>query len=119
MSFPRHSATVGRSNNVRRTATLLLSGLLLTVPFSAAANAQDAPIAGVSRADPYADFIAQASQRFGVPERWIRAVMRVESAGNVRAISSVGAMGLMQIMPATWAELRARHGLGTNPWRAR
>ena len=30
--------------------------------------------------------------------------MRVESAGDVRAISRAGAMGLMQIMPATWDE---------------
>ena len=32
--------------------------------------------------------------------------MRVESAGNVRAISSAGAMGLMQVMPATGKELK-------------
>src|SRR3546814_485301 len=45
--------------------------------------------------------------------------MRVESRGDVRAISPKGAMGLMQIMPATWAELRARHGLGTDPYNPR
>ena len=42
--------------------------------------------------------------------------MRAESGGNVRALSPKGAMGLMQIMPATWANLRARHGLGANPY---
>lgn len=119
MSVPLPSAVVGRSNTVRRTAFLLLSGLLLAVPFSATATAQDAPVERPSRVDPHAAFIAQASQRFGMPERWIRAVIRVESAGNVRAISSAGAMGLMQIMPATWDELRARHGLGTNPYDPR
>jgi soluble lytic murein transglycosylase-like protein len=31
---------------------------------------------------------------------------------STRAISAAGAMGLMQIMPATWAELRLRHRLG-------
>lgn len=45
--------------------------------------------------------------------------MRVESAGDVRAISSAGAMGLMQVMPATWAELRVRHRLGGNPYDPR
>ena len=45
--------------------------------------------------------------------------MRVESAGDVRAISSAGAMGLMQVMPATWADLRARHRLGANPYDPR
>lgn len=58
--------------------------------------------------------IAEASVRFGIPERWIRAVMQAESAGDPHAVSRAGAMGLMQIMPATWAELRARHGLGAD-----
>lgn len=64
-------------------------------------------------------FIAEASQRYRIPERWIRAVMRAESAGNDRAVSHAGAMGLMQIMPATWAELRARYGLGSDPFDPR
>jgi hypothetical protein len=119
MSVPRHFAVVGRSNTVRRAALRLLSGLLLAVPFSATATAQDAPISVGTRVDRYAAFIAEAAQRFGIPEHWIRAVMRVESAGNVRAISSAGAMGLMQIMPSTWAELRVRHRLGSNPYDPR
>ncbi len=119
MSCPRHSAGIGRSNTVRCTAFLLLSGLLLVVPFSGTATAQDAPVERESRADPYAAFIAEAAQRFDMPEQWLRAVMRVESAGNVRAISSAGAMGLMQLMPTTWAELRYRHRLGTNPYDPR
>ncbi len=45
--------------------------------------------------------------------------MRVESAGEVRARSQKGAMGLMQIMPQTWSELRARYGLGTDPYDPR
>ncbi|WP_345940663.1 lytic transglycosylase domain-containing protein [Sphingomonas sp. So64.6b] len=72
-----------------------------------------------SRNDQYSAFIAEAAQRFGIPEAWIRAVMRVESRGDVRAISSAGAMGLMQIMPATWASLRVRYGLGANPYDPR
>jgi Transglycosylase SLT domain len=43
-------------------------------------------------------------------------VMHVESGAKQRARSSKGATGLMQIMPRTWAELRARHGLGTDPY---
>jgi len=42
--------------------------------------------------------------------------MRAESQGDVRALSPKGAMGLMQIMPATWAELRSRYGLGSDPY---
>jgi soluble lytic murein transglycosylase-like protein len=69
-----------------------------------------------SAADPHAAFIAEASQRFGVPASWIRAVMRVESVADVHALSPKGAMGLMQIMPETWAILRARYGLGADPY---
>ena len=65
-------------------------------------------------------FIAEASQRFGIPESWIMQVMRAESGGrtkqNGRLIRSrVGAMGLMQLMPATWNDMRVRFGLGNNP----
>ena len=66
--------------------------------------------------DPY---IAEAAQRFRMPEHWIRAVMQAESAGNPRAVSRAGAMGLMQIMPGTWAELRAAHGFGVDPFDRR
>ena len=66
--------------------------------------------------DPFAAFVTEASKRFAVPEQWIRAVMHVESRGKLRVRSQKGAMGLMQIMPKTWAELRARYGLGANPF---
>ena len=69
--------------------------------------------------DPLAGFITEASKRFAVPEHWIRSVMRVESAGEVRARSQKGAMGLMQIMPQTWSELRARYDLGADPYAPR
>src|SRR3546814_12959328 len=68
---------------------------------------------------PCAVHIEEAVRRFGIPAAWIRAVMRAESAGDVRAISSAGAMGLMRIMPGTWAELRVRHRLGRNPYDPR
>ncbi|MCA0202609.1 MAG: lytic transglycosylase domain-containing protein [Proteobacteria bacterium] len=119
MSVPLPKAVAGRSKTARRTAALLLSGLLLSAPLCATANAQTVSAERPSRVDPYAAFIAEAAQRFGIPEHWIRAVMRVESAGDVRAISSAGAMGLMQIMPATWADLRVRHRLGANPYDPR
>ena len=65
---------------------------------------------------PIAAFVGEASKRFAVPKHWIRAVMRVESDGKQRARSRKGAMGLMQIMPQTWNELRARYGLGIDPY---
>jgi len=45
--------------------------------------------------------------------------MAMESGGDVLALSPQGAMGLMQIMPNTWAGLRARHGLGADPYEPR
>ncbi|UIJ44899.1 lytic transglycosylase domain-containing protein [Sphingomonas cannabina] len=119
MPAARHQPAVGGRITHRRAALLLLSGLILAAPGTSPAGAQQAPAERPSRGDPYGDYIAEAAQRFGVPEAWIRAVMRVESAGDVRAISSAGAMGLMQIMPATWAELRVRHRLGSNPYDPR
>jgi hypothetical protein len=75
--------------------------------------------------DPWGPHIAAAAARFGVPERWIREVMRQESGGRLYAgdgsliTSSTGAMGLMQVMPATYDRLRARHGLGADPYEPR
>jgi len=61
-------------------------------------------------------YVSEASQRFGVPEAWIMAVMRVESAGDPTVTSSAGAIGLMQVMPVTYATLRVRLGLGANAY---
>lgn len=119
MSGPRHQTVVGRPSAARLTAFLLLSGLLLGAPFNATANAQNAPATRTAPAHPFATYIEEAAQRFRIPAAWIGAVMRAESAGDVRAISSAGAMGLMQIMPDTWAELRVRHRLGRNPYDPR
>ncbi|MFS8037398.1 lytic transglycosylase domain-containing protein [Xanthobacter sp. AM11] len=116
MSQPRAS---GLYRAARRMALLLLSGLSLASVMPAVTMAQDMPIARPSPRERYADHIAEASRRFGVPIAWIRAVMRAESAGEPRALSSAGAMGLMQIMPATWTDLRARHGLGRDPYDPR
>ncbi|GGG35174.1 hypothetical protein GCM10010964_23800 [Caldovatus sediminis] len=66
--------------------------------------------------DPWGPWIREASRRFDVPETWIREVMRQESAGRATATSRAGAMGLMQVMPGTYRELRARYGLGDDPY---
>ena len=71
--------------------------------------------------DPWGPYIAEASNRFDVPDRWVRQVMRVESGGklyrNGQLITSgVGAMGLMQVMPGTYDELRARYDLSDDPF---
>lgn len=104
---------------MRARALLLFTALLSIGSELTPAIGQVTPQPAPVTAHPYAAFIAEASQRFGIPEHWIRAVLRVESAGDVRAISSAGAMGLMQVMPETWAGLRRRHGLGRDPYDPR
>jgi hypothetical protein len=69
--------------------------------------------------DRFAKLIEEASDRFAVPASWIRAVMHIESGGDEHATSPRGAMGLMQLMPATWVELSVRYGLGVDPFDAR
>ena len=64
-------------------------------------------------------YVEEASKRFLIPSSWIWAVMKTESAGDVRALSSKGAMGLMQIMPRTWEMLRQQHALGRDPYDPR
>ena len=69
-----------------------------------------------SATDPIAGYVEEASQRFRIPASWIRAVMQVESADEISVTSSAGAMGLMQLMPQTYAALRTRLGLGANAY---
>jgi len=114
-----HRSARGRHQSARRIALLLLSGLIVAATATGAALAQSAPAARAVVVDPHAAFVAEASQRFGIPELWIIAVKRAESAGDVRAVSSAGALGLMQVMPDTWAGLRVRHGLGRDPYDPR
>jgi hypothetical protein len=66
--------------------------------------------------DPWGPYIRQVAQRFDVPQRWIRAVIQQESAGEVQALSPAGAMGLMQLMPSTYETLREEYGLGNDPF---
>ena len=66
--------------------------------------------------DPWGPYIREASGRFNVPGHWVRAVMHQESGGEQQATSPVGAMGLMQVMPATYEGLRQRYQLGDDPY---
>lgn len=104
---------------MRRTALLLLIGLSLACALTAPALAQPSRLAPATSHDPFGELIAEAAQRFALPARWIRAVMKAESNGDPRAVSPKGAIGLMQIMPATWQGLRNRYRLGADPYDLR
>ena len=109
----------GRCGARRRILPFLLSGLFLATATTPPVLAQIAVMGRAVAVHPHGAHIEEASQRFGIPAAWIIAVMQVESAGNMHAISSAGAMGLMQVMPSTWAELRIRHALGRDPFEPR
>src|SRR5882762_5945596 len=57
--------------------------------------------ATAERSRAYDDLISQHAQVNGVRADLVRAVMQVESAFNPLARSAKGALGLMQLMPAT------------------
>ncbi len=72
-------------------------------------------------ADPWGPYVIEASRKFDVPERWIREVMHVESGGHLYQsgaliTSRAGAMGLMQVMPETYDELRVRYDLSEDAY---
>jgi hypothetical protein len=96
-------------------ATALLAGLL-------AACAEAPKPKPMVASGPWGAEIQNASHRFNIPEQWIRAVMQVESNGQTHwkggqpITSHAGAMGLMQVMPGTYDELRYVHGLGADAY---
>ena len=116
---PRSIPNVGRRCGGLHRVAPLLSGLFLGVTLAGSATAQPMHGDQAVTAHSVAAHITEASRRFGIPEPWIRAILQAESAGDTRAVSAAGAMGLMQVMPDTWAELRLRHGLGRDPFDPR
>jgi hypothetical protein len=96
-----------------RLAMIATVSLAVLAPFTA--RSETAPVRVADAAERWSQFVDEATERFAIPAAWIRAVMRIESSGNAKAVSPKGAVGLMQIMPGTYAELRERYGLGADP----
>ncbi|MET4239720.1 lytic transglycosylase domain-containing protein [Bradyrhizobium sp. RT10b] len=113
------TACLRRLGTAACTVAMVLSFAIVPAYAAQADNASTRHPASSRPAGSFANLIEEASRRFAVPAHWIRAVMTVESAGDVRARSPKGAMGLMQIMPETWADLRIHHRFGNNPYDPR
>lgn len=93
------------------------AGALVAGGLAGDAAAKSRPLAArCGPAVPLAEAIARASARFAIPQGLIHSVIAAESNFMVRAVSPKGAMGLMQLMPRTWAELRLRYALGADPF---
>ena len=108
-----------RRNSLKATWRLCLCSSAVIALLASGAHAE--PVTGfaavaAATTDQIAESVSEASRRFAIPPAWIWAVMRAESLGDVQALSPKGAMGLMQIMPGTWSELRSRYGLGADPY---
>jgi len=88
----------------RRLILLVLMVAITTATSAGAESRQPSP----DDHRPYSREIAEASARYAVPEGLIRAVIRVESGFDRRAVSPKGARGLMQLMPQTAAVLGVR-----------
>jgi soluble lytic murein transglycosylase-like protein len=116
----RASKCLGSLSSIARilaAVTLFLFPTAALFRFVSPAPAQN--LSRTESTDRLAKIIEEASDRFAVPARWIRAVIQIESGGDEHAISPRGAMGLMQLMPGTWVELGVRYGLGLDPFDPR
>jgi soluble lytic murein transglycosylase-like protein len=69
------------------------------------------PAEDVSEGNRYEPLIQEHASRQALRPELVRAVIQVESGFNPRALSPKGAMGLMQLMPATARTLGVN-----NPW---
>jgi soluble lytic murein transglycosylase-like protein len=98
-----------------------VAALRIVLALSAVLSVTPAAAGPIDRWSPE---IAAASVRFAIPADWIRRVIRLESGGRALVhgrpiVSRAGAMGLMQLMPGTWRDMRALHGLGADPFDPR
>lgn len=73
-------------------------------------NPRDERLAHLSNL-PYARLIERAASRYSLDELLIASVIEVESAFDAEAVSPVGALGLMQVMPTTAALYGAKDPL--------
>jgi soluble lytic murein transglycosylase-like protein len=62
----------------------------------------------IERFSRYGDVIREAAGLYQIPEELVRAVIKVESDYDPRAISRAGAQGLMQLMPETAQRMQVR-----------
>ncbi|WP_247882775.1 lytic transglycosylase domain-containing protein [Azospirillum sp. TSA2s] len=119
---------------IRNLATINAAGAMLCLALGLAGCASEAPqvqtappVEAAYVPDPndplsrWVPLIREASQKYDMPEKWIRAVMMRESNGRATTnsgkvlTSSAGAIGLMQVMPGTYELMRTQYGLGPDP----
>jgi hypothetical protein len=97
----------------------------LTPPPAPSPYQQEAAMGPRALLDRWNPLVQEAAQKFNIPAAWIRAVMRRESGGrtmlaeDLPIVSNAGAMGIMQMMPATYGQMAKQHRLGNDPFNPR
>lgn len=98
-----------KSNAIMRSIviiTILVLSILCGLLFQVIWNAVDR----VNYPREYSDFVDIYAYEYGVPEYVVYSVIKVESDFESGAVSEVGAVGLMQIMPETFVWLTTENG---------
>jgi soluble lytic murein transglycosylase-like protein len=76
-------------------------------PVAEAPRAAEAPVPEPPRVElSPKELVEQAAVKHGLPPEFVRLVARAESGFDPKAVSPKGAIGLMQLMPATAAQLK-------------
>jgi soluble lytic murein transglycosylase-like protein len=96
--------TQGSTNFVEVDASEIASVEVVPDPIPAAAEPTEPAAPKVTSTDMN-ELIAKAGAEHNLDVDLLASVIRAESGGNVRAVSRTGAQGLMQLMPATAAQL--------------
>jgi soluble lytic murein transglycosylase-like protein len=107
------AAALSAPHAAKVSASKAWGGMTTTSLASIAAGSLPSVSVNIDSFDPvdarhaYDDIIAEAADKYNLDPHMIRAVMQAESAFNAMAVSPVGALGLMQLMPKVAAELGA------------
>ena len=100
-----------RSNMGKRYAAAIIIALIFAVLFGFLLDFIITKIeyATYKKPEEYAGFVEKYSEKYDVPEHIIWSVMKAESGFDYKAVSSAGAIGLMQMMPETFEDLTDNH----------
>jgi len=110
---------------VRRPALMRLISAPAPAPVQPSAFDEESTMSPAQLLNRWDAVMMEASNRFHIPQAWIRAVMARESGGRTMLgegqpiVSRAGAVGLMQLLPQTYREMAAEHKLGANPFDTR
>ena len=87
-------------------ALLPMPASTFVVPNAVAAELPTGPVNKINRANQqrFGPHITRIAQRYGVESALVHAVISAESGYEPNAVSPAGAIGMMQVMPATAAE---------------